>query len=176
MRKRTFVAVLVLAAVTGSLAVSVSPAGGRPRTHQEPHIIAAKGAEDFEANALIYSTFRFDPGTVRPHTGERVRLIDQDRSAEAPHSLTVVRRRELPSSIGELFGCEACNAALEQHFSTDPPSPRVDVGARGLDQPGDSLLIFPDQAIGAVVSAPAGTNLWFVCAFHPWMQGRIAVG
>jgi hypothetical protein len=163
-------------AAAAVIATSVSPAGGQPRSHELPHIVAAKGTEDFEANALIYSTFRFDPGIVRAHTGERLRLIDQDRSAEAPHSLTLVRRADLPESIGEVFGCEACNEALGQHFATDPPTLRIDVGDPGLDVPGDSLLIFPGQSRGATVSAEANTNLWFLCSFHPWMQGRIAVG
>ncbi|MGI8421234.1 MAG: cupredoxin domain-containing protein [Gaiellaceae bacterium] len=28
---------------------------------------------------------------------------------------------------------------------------------------------------GSPVSAPAGTTLYFLCAVHPWMQGKIIV-
>jgi len=26
-----------------------------------------------------------------------------------------------------------------------------------------------------VISAPAGTTLYYMCAVHPWMQGKIVV-
>jgi len=53
---------------------------------------------------------------------------------------------------------------------------RVNVGQPGLDQPGDSLLILDGQTIGATISASAGTNLFYLCAIHPWMQGQLRVG
>jgi hypothetical protein len=52
----------------------------------------------------------------------------------------------------------------------------VNVGAPGLDQPGDSLLFFPGESISAEVSAAAGTTLSYLCAIHPWMIGSITVG
>lgn len=150
-------------------------AGDRaPASHADVHVIRALGVEDFDANALIYSTFRFDPGRSFPHEGERIRFTDRDRSA-APHTLTVVRPSQVPDSFDEIFVCEPCNAALEAHFSTDPPTAKVGIGD-GLNAPGDSLLIFDGQGIGANVTASAGTTLHFVCALHPWMQGRLVVG
>ena len=164
----------------GALAVTVivvGPAVGRapgPKTH-EPHLVRALGNESFEANTLIQATFRFSPERSFPHTGERLRWVDRD-SVEEPHTITIVRRGQLPTSLDEVFDCQPCNDALGQHFSTDPPSLRVDVGQPGLDQPGDSLLLLPGTSIGAVVSAPAGTNLRYLCSIHPWMQGKIVVG
>jgi hypothetical protein len=41
---------------------------------------------------------------------------------------------------------------------------------------GDSLLVDADHpVIKARVSAPAGTTLRFICAIHPWMQGKLIV-
>jgi plastocyanin len=41
--------------------------------------------------------------------------------------------------------------------------------------PGDSLFQAPGKNVSAVVSAPAGTTLYYLCAIHPWMQGKIVV-
>ena len=52
----------------------------------------------------------------------------------------------------------------------------VNVGRPGLDQPGDSLLIDAEQPVTrARVTADPGTTLHFICAIHPWMQGKLKV-
>jgi hypothetical protein len=105
-----------------------------------------------------------------------VRWIDQDKVPD-PHTITLVRRGQVPTSFAEAFNCQPCNAALDAHFGTGgPPAARVNVGQPGLDQPGDSLLILDGQSIGAQISASAGTNLFYLCAIHPWMQGQLRVG
>ena len=43
---------------------------------------------------------------------------------------------------------------------------------------GDSIALAPKgphKTATVVVSAPAGTTLYYVCAIHPWMQGEIKV-
>jgi hypothetical protein len=173
----------IAAAAAASIAIltvvsttSGSARGRSPARHQPAHVIRVLGQEDFEPNALIFSTFRFDPERSFPHRGDHVRLVDADRSRGAPHTLTLVRQGQLPTTFDEvLFGCEACNRALDAHFATDPPTRRVGL-ADGLNQPGDSMLIFPGQSIGATLTAPAGSIRYFLCAFHPWMQGRLVVG
>jgi plastocyanin len=171
----SFVALVSVAALTVASAISSTGSAG-PRTHDQINVVAARGGEDFEPNALIFSTFRFDPGLTKAHTGERLRVVDQDRSAEEPHTLTIVRGRDVPDTFEEIFSCVPCGEALNQHFATDPPTLKVNVGAPGLDAPGDSLLFFSGQSIGSTISADGPRTLWFVCALHPWMQGRIVVG
>jgi hypothetical protein len=177
MRRRNLVVTTVagVVLVTAISTVAASAGGRIPASHQGAHVIRALGQEDFESNALIFSSFRFDPERSFPHRGETVRLVDADRSAEAPHTLTLVRQGQLPTSIGEVFGCQACIRALDAHFATDPPTRRVGL-ADGLNAPGDSMLIFPGQSIGATLTAPSGSIRYFLCAFHPWMQGRLVVG
>jgi hypothetical protein len=42
---------------------------------------------------------------------------------------------------------------------------------------GDSVVILPGGApIVMTVTAPPGTDLPFMCIFHPWMQGELEVG
>ena len=71
---------------------------------------------------------------------------------------------------GEIFGAHGVN---EQ--TGDIANPVVNVGAAGFDQPGDSMFIPPHGRVSFDVTAPAGTTLHFMCAIHPWMQGRIKV-
>lgn len=176
MRGRSLILLTVFALVMGML-FTASSAGktGETRTH-DPQVIRTKGALTFEANALIQATFRFSPERLFPHTGDRVRLVDADQ-ADEPHTLTIVRRGQLPTSGQEVFECAACNAALEAHFAQgEPPITRVNVGAPGLDRPGDSLWLAPGATISSQVSAPAGTTLNYLCAIHGWMQGQLRVG
>jgi hypothetical protein len=172
-RKIVLIAVIGVALLT---AVSTMTATAGTRTHQPAHVVRAVGQEDFEPNALIFSTFRFDPGRSAPHRGDTVRLVDKDQSQGAPHTLTIVRQSEIPTTFDEvLFGCDACNRALDAHFATQPPTRRVGL-SDGLNAIGDSMLIFPGQSIQAALTAPPGSTRYFLCAFHPWMQGRFDVG
>ena len=176
MKARSLILLTAFVLVMGML-FTASSAGrtGTTRTH-DPQVIRTKGALTFEANALIQATFRFSPERLFPHTGDKVRLVDADRPNE-PHTLSIVRKGQLPTSGQEVFACAACNAALEAHFAQgDTPITRVNVGAPGLDQPGDSLWLAPGATISSQVSAPAGTTLHYLCAIHGWMQGRLTVG
>jgi hypothetical protein len=155
--------------------VTASASKRAPASHPGAHVIRALGQEDFEPNALIFSTFRFDPERSFPHRGQTVRFVDADLSRGAPHTLTLVGRGQLPTTADELFACEACNRALDAHFATDPPTRRVGL-ADGLNAIGDSMLILQGQSISATLTAPAGSVRFFVCAFHPWMQGQFVVG
>jgi hypothetical protein len=177
MRQRILALITATLIVLASIAAVGSVAGGAPerRSHQ-PKVVRLLGRETFEPNALVTSTFRFSPERSFPHTGERVRWVDQDQVPD-PHTITLVRRRQLPTSLAEAFNCAVCNAALDAHFGTGgPPTVRVNVGQPGFDQPGDSLLIQDGESIGANISASAGTNLFYLCAIHPWMQGQLRVG
>jgi len=133
-----------------------------------------RGTERFIPNKLFFSNFRFDPGTIRVKSGESVTWVNK---GEFPHTITVVA--DAPDDAFELFLCREpggeCRAATDGHFTT-PPTFVLNVGAAGLDQPGDSLLILdPGASVSAVVSAPSGSVLEYICAFHPWMQGSINV-
>ena len=53
----------------------------------------------------------------------------------------------------------------------------LDVRMPGLDGPGDSIAIegAKHKTISMKVTAPAGTTLYFFCAVHPWMHGKLKV-
>lgn len=138
--------------------------------------VAVRGGEQFVPNALIESTFRFSPGAIRATSGQTVTWVDEDRVADEPHTITVVDKADLPTDIEEVFECDVCVDALDRHFGAGAPVPVLNAGSTGLDAPGDSLLMLPGESVSAVISAPAGTTLYYLCAIHPWMQGSIAVG
>jgi plastocyanin len=163
MRKLLAMVVSVVLAVTVTFSASASSG-----------TVFTRGDEKFVQNAMIQSTLRFSPGRVSASAGQTLTWTHADRT-EAPHTVTIVDQAELPTTIDEVFACPACGPVLDAHFAGGL-NPVVNVGAPGLDQPGDSLLFFPGESISAEVSAAAGTTLSYLCAIHAWMQGSITVG
>jgi plastocyanin len=145
-----------------------------------PTTVAARGGEKFVPNALIQSTFRFSPGSIGVASGQTVTWTDEDMATDEPHTITVVAQSDVPTDVESVFECQAdgnpCALALAGHLGAGTPVPVINVGATGLDAPGDSLLLFPGGSVSAVVSAPTGSTLYYLCALHPWMQGTISVG
>jgi len=162
---RKLLAMVVLVALAATVTLSASASSGT---------VFTRGDEKFVPNAMIQSTLRFSPGRVSASAAQTLTWTHADQT-EAPHTVTIVDQADLPVSIDEVFECPACGAALDAHFAGGL-NPVVNVGAPGLDQPGDSLLFFPGESISAEVSAAAGTTLSYLCAIHAWMQGSITVG
>jgi plastocyanin len=136
-------------------------------------VVRTQGDESFQANALIMSTLKFAPGNATTSTGSSMTWTHADQTEE-PHTVSIVEASDLPDEIEEALECEVCGEIFAAHEAAGGPV--VDVGAAGLDQPGDSLFFQAGESISAVISAPAGTTLYYLCAIHPWMQGSITVG
>ncbi len=162
-----------VAIVAVAFGLAVVTGGGASAS---PLTVSVRGGEQFVPNALIQSTFRFSPGPISATTGQTVTWVDADQVADEPHTITVVAQADLPTDVEEVFECQVCGAALEGHFGGGVPVPVLEAGNTGLDAPGDSLLLFPGGSVDGVISAPAGTTLYYLCAIHPWMQGSISVG
>ena len=136
--------------------------------------VRTTGDERVVPNAMVQATLRFTPGKIKTASSSEVTWTHDDATT-APHTVTIVS--EFPAAnLEAIFGCgapgQACAEALAAHAVQGPV---VNVGAAGLDAPGDSLLFFEDQSISAAVTAPSGSTLLYLCAIHPWMQGQIAV-
>jgi plastocyanin len=165
-------AAVALAALATVFAIGAAPAGAA-------EVVRTIGGPRFEPNGGISDTVRWSPGHVIVTPNERVTWIDRDETPD-PHTITVVNRRELPRTIGQVFQCRACSLA-NAHLA-DPDNPESDIartrvnrGRPGFDARGDSLVLAPGGRIGAIISAPAGRTLHYLCAIHPWMQGSITV-
>jgi len=171
MRGRGIILTAALVVAVGS-GIGVAFAVGEGPIH-----LRTEGANYFEANAFIQSTLRFNPGNLEVESGDTIRFEHRDATLE-PHTLTLVKQGDLPTSVDEVFACTVCEEALEGHFGQgiDPRLEDDDDDEFGLDGPGDSLLILePGGEITSPVTAPVGTTMYFLCAIHPWMQGRIKV-
>ena len=94
---------------------------------------------------------------------------------------------QLPKTPDQVNNCAVCQKYATPHLKNPKAEPGpsnpiihwvLNKGAAGLDEVGDSVAIQPDpkhKSISVKVSAAAGTTLYFVCAVHPWMQGKIVV-
>jgi plastocyanin len=166
MRKLLIVAGILAFAVATTITVAAAPKRG-------PVVIA--GDEDFVANQMIESDFHFVKGDLSVKSGDSVTWRN---ATDDEHTVTLVPEGEVPDDFDGVFECRdpggPCRAALDAHFATDPPTEVINVGAAGLDTPGDSLLV-EEESVSAVISAPAGTELYYICSVHPWMQGEIDV-
>jgi plastocyanin len=140
-------------------------------------LVLTKGTELFDVNGGVTATFRFAPEEISVPSGTTITWKHRDTSSD-PHTITIVtNRRQLPHNF-EGANCKACQAAERGHFPNGkPPVAVLNKGAPGLDTQGDSLLMRPKRGakVSAVISAPAGTTLYYVCIIHPWMQATIHI-
>jgi plastocyanin len=138
-------------------------------------VVRVRGNNFLEPNRFIKNTFHFDPGRVSVQRGEDIKFADV-AAAKEPHTITLVKRGQLPGTVEEAFSCRPCGRALQRHGR--PPKKVVEDDRdreTGLDAPGDSRWLPPGGKIRPTVTARAGTTLYYLCAIHPWMQGRIDV-
>lgn len=170
--------VLLLTVVIATVPLSGASAGDRGPTSAT---VEAVGGFEVEINESFTNTFRFDREKVKIRSGGTVTWKNKTGFDEA-HTITIATGASLPSTIDEIFNCgapgTACAPAIghvDADFNPIPGMEVLNAGLPGLNEVGDSLLLAPGGEISAVVSAPAGTRLQYLCAIHPWMQGEIKV-
>jgi hypothetical protein len=168
----TTLALAVAGAVT---AVSGAFASGAP-----PSAVTelSAGKNQFSPNASIESNLRFVYRVVTIRSGGWLTFkVGPGDTTGEPHTMTVVNFNEVPTTVDEVFNCAACSLA-NGHFGPSGVVPILNAGSPGYNQRGDSILVFPAPGFSSVkvqVTAPTGTDLHFVCAIHPWMQGILQV-
>ena len=119
----------------------------------------------------------------------------------APHSITIVDQNDVPQTLQQTVEWPLFPAFLGAHAPTvgpEGPVPPFVASLDGLkasaasparlDNSAESILVdeigagypstfgttIPDT-VSAVITAPEGTVLSYVCAIHPWMNGEIEV-
>jgi plastocyanin len=155
-------------------------AGMTPAVAQAPKRVklAIVGDTVMKAGQFIRDDQRFTPANRVVRSGGTVRLTNKAKT-EDPHTLSIVKKSDLPKTAAQALNCEPCGPIFASHG--DPESadfkPLVDVGAAGFDQPGDSIFIPPGGGgtIRFDVTAAKGKSLYYLCLIHPWMQGRLRV-
>jgi hypothetical protein len=130
----------------------------------------------------------FGPKTV--HEGEELRVVDNTNPKQVgPHTFSLVTKGSLPKTAKQRKECftpgKICKGVAGWYGlkgEESPKQPLVEAGAEGWDtmgtvtKKGDSWFFSKKgQSIEQVVSAKAGTTLYFMCAVHSFMQGSIKV-
>jgi hypothetical protein len=130
----------------------------------------------------------FGPSTV--HEGEKLRIVNTTMpSMVGPHTFSLVTKGSLPKTPKQRKECftpgKICMGIAHWYGLKGeefPKEPLVEAGAEGWDtmgtyrKKGDSFFFSKKgQSIEQVVSAKAGTTLYFMCAVHAFMQGRVKV-
>ena len=182
---------LVAGAVTLSVALGVSGVA-----------VAAKGSAPSKAtikavqtlkmkpNRYIQDGLRWNKDVYRVKSGGTLKIVNIAAS-EGPHTLSVVKKNQLPRTARQVENCRICGQIAQEFGVTDPNDPNavpqfqyVENGTgtntpANIDRPGDSALTGqgkPGESVSVKVTAKKGTTLYFLCAIHPWMQAKIVVG
>lgn len=178
-----------LAALAAAIALGVLTAAGVASGSSASKTVRSTGDQRFVPNSVLFSTVSFNPGQISVKSGDTVVWQHGDRYEE-PHTVTIVAPSVLPDMQRQrwvTFECffipgQPCVQAILAHCGEpgfcENPSTRtfvLDPGNDGLNSPGDSVLFLHGQTASAQITAPAGSLLNYICAFHPWMQGVIKV-
>lgn len=170
-RRIALIAALAVLAAVGVAAAAIGASGSGSAT------LTARSGTKVSINKFIEDTSHWAPGTVTIASGGTLTIKEK---GGAEHSFSVVKASDLPKTAAAVQACKICQKIATAH-GADPNSnapPKnlvVDVGATGVDQPGDSVIVVPKKTEKVKITAKSGTTLRFMCAIHPWMQGKIKV-
>jgi plastocyanin len=140
----------------------------------------------FVPNKSVKDSMFFSPAAASVNSGDTLTFEYDGKPSDEPHTITIVNQKDVPKTAAEVNNCMVCQKLSSGHLKNPkaPPGPANDIahwtldkGQPGLDGVGDSIAIerAKHKSISIKVTAPAGTTLYFVCAVHPWMQGKITV-
>jgi hypothetical protein len=167
-------ALLLLLVVAGGTALAKSSKNAPKKATLE-----MVGRTTFKLNGFIKDSVHFRPGLVVIKSGGGLTLKNK---TDEPHTFSIVSKSDLPRTLRKVGACGNPGTICDKLFTAhqpdadgNPTKPIVDVGPAGLDEPGDSLVLNPKQTLKANVSAAKGKTLYFLCAFHAWMQGSLKV-
>lgn len=178
MSRRIPVLPVAVAAATFAAGLVAPAAAGAQAAPRNASLTAVGGAE-FKANRYVKDTMRFNRDVVHIRSGGTLTLRNR---TDQPHTLSVVKRSDLPRSFRQMEQCFAedgvCTEIAAAHGVTspeaEPTTPLVDVGDAGFDRAGDSALFVQDP-VRVDITANRGKRLYYLCLIHPWMQGRVNV-
>jgi hypothetical protein len=185
MSRRRSVRVLVpVLAVAVAIAVVIPAMADPAQDAQSRATVRTIGGFKVKINKSASDTQRFSPGLVRIDSGGRLTIRDRTRQ---DHTLSVVRRSQLPRNARQVENCFSqngiCGRLAVDHGAINPDTgeeqeptePLVNVGGDGFDRPGDSIVIPGRRSRTVRVTARRGNDLYYLCAIHAWMQGRLDV-
>jgi plastocyanin len=186
MNRRLTVAVAATTALGLAAGGVVATAGAAAKKNE----IRIVGGEVFKPGKFLKLDVRFAPTDVTVKSGATVTLKNKGTVPE-PHTISFVAKRFLPKSFES-----AVDEKLREAHQVDPNNEEAPPGVLVVDNgaavpdggtlevdtgftpdvAGDSAFIAPDQkTFSFKVTAKKGSKLFYYCAVHPWMQGKISV-
>jgi len=179
------VAGLCLAVGVSGVAVAANSAVVPSRT-----TIKAVQTLKMKPNRYIQDGLRWNKDVYTVKSGGTLTVVSLAAS-EGPHTFTVVKEKDLPKTAAQAFSCKICETLGKAH-GADPNSdapPKFQYLENGVgqttppkvDRPGDSGVTTVTQPkrgehISFKVTAKKGTELYFMCLIHPWMEAKVLVG
>lgn len=123
--------------------------------------------------------------------GEELTILNTTNPKKVgPHTFSLVTKGSIPKTRKQQAVCftphHICKAIAAWHGVKGQGAPKinpVNAGAEGWDtlgsltEEGDSWFTGskPRATITQKVTATPGTTIYFMCAIHPWMHGKIEV-
>ena len=184
MNRRLTVAVAATAAL-GLGGAGVAATAGAAAKKNEIRIV---GGEKFKPGKYFKVDLRFKPMNVTVKSGSTVNVVNKTKGE--PHTISFTEKKYLPKSFDVAVEDQLLAAhQVDQQNPEAPPGvfvvdngqPVPEGGVLEADTPftpdsaGDSAFIAPGQNFSFKVTAPKGSRLFYFCAIHPWMQGKIKV-
>lgn len=179
-----------LAVGVAGLCLAVGMSGVAAAANTAPSSVTVKESQAFKVvpNRYIQDDLRFNKDVYKVKSGGTVNFVFTVTN-EGPHTLTVVNRKDLPKTAKAIQNCAICSK-LGQAHGADPNGdtpPKFQYLENGvgendappvLDRPGDSGIFMTrnkGEKISFKVGAKKGSQLYFMCLIHAWMQAKIQV-
>jgi plastocyanin len=182
MNRRLTVALAATAAL--GLGAAATTAGAAAKKNE----IRIVGGIVVKPGQYVKDNQRFTPANKTVKSGATVKLVNKAKT-EDPHTISFVEKQFLPKQF-DSAAMGPLGAAHQIPEGEGPPGvPVIDNGqplaagatlevdTMGDDKTaGDSAFIAPGQKkFKFRVTADKGSRLFYFCAIHPWMQGKLTV-
>lgn len=168
------------------LAVGLSGVAVAANTAAVPKTITIKEKTSFKMvpNRYLQDGLRWDKDVYKVKSGGTINVVN-NVNQEGPHTFSVVKKKDLPKSIDKCAICEKLGQAHGADPNSDAP-PKFQYLENGVgqdtppsvDRPGDSGVTGSgekNEKISFTVTAKKGSQLYFMCLVHPWMQAKVQV-
>jgi hypothetical protein len=185
MHRRITVAMAATAAL-GLAAAGVGTAAAAPKKNE----LRIVGGVVVKPGKFVMDNQRFAPVKAKIRSGANVTLRNRAKTQD-PHTISFVKKAFLPkqfetAALGPLMAAHQVDPENEEAppgvLIVDNGQPLAEGATLGVDTmgddktAGDSAFIAPGQkTFSFKVTARAGSKLFYFCAVHPWMQGKITV-
>jgi hypothetical protein len=167
-------------------AVAVGGVASAATTPPRKATINAVSSTEVKVNRYIKDKMRWQKDVYEVRSGGTLHVVNLAPDS-GPHTFTVVKKSDLPTTPRAIFQCKICETLGQAHGadpnSDAPPQHLFLEDGVGQDtppkvnKPGDSAFIEAKRKahVDLTVTAKKGKELSFICLVHPWMQAKVLV-